>query len=135
MMMPWNQPPSAPDAVPAARLVDEEPLLAVACPACHGAIAAPVWLAGQAAGCPICGGGFLVPLPPPPEPPRPRGQLEFVEPANKTIETEGGVIALRRLTPEEQAARRTRRNVVMLLSGVAILMTIVVALGRKPRKQ
>lgn len=76
-----------------------------------------------------------MPLPPPPEPPRPRGQLEFVEPANKTIETEGGVIALRRLTPEEQAARRTRRNVVMLLSGVAILMTIVVALGRKPRKQ
>jgi len=113
----------------------EESLLAVACPACHGAIAAPAWLAGQAAQCPICRGGFLVPLPPPPKPTRPRGELEFNEPPKKTIEAERGVIELRRLTPEEQAARRTRRNVFMLLSGVSILMTIVLALGRKPRKK
>jgi hypothetical protein len=112
----------------------EEPLLAVACPSCHGAIAAPAWLAGRAAQCPICAGGFLVPLPPPPEPPKPRGELEFDDPANKTIMGDEGVIELRRLTPEEQAARRARRNVLMLLSGVVILMTIAIALGRKRRK-
>lgn len=112
-------------------LADEEPLLAVACPWCHAAIAVSAALAGQAAGCPICAGCFLVPVPPPPEPPRPRGDLEFDEPASKTIEAGGSVIELRRLTPKEQAARRARRNLLMLLSGMAILTTIVLALGRK----
>lgn len=116
-------------------LADEAPLLAVACPWCHGAIAVPAALAGQAAGCPICAGGFRVPLPPPPDPPRPRGDLEFDEPAAKTIEAGGGVIELRRLTAKEQAARRARRNLFMLLSGMAILTAIVLALGRKRPKR
>lgn len=114
---------------------DEKPLLAVACPWCRGAIAVSAELAGQAAGCPICARGFLVPLPPPPEPPRPRGELEFDEPAAKTIEAGDGVIELRRLTPKEQAARRARRNLLMLLSGMAILTAIVLALGRKRPKR
>ena len=112
----------------------EEPLLAVACPSCHGVVAAPAALAGRAARCPICAGGFLVPLPPPPEPPRPRGELDFDEPANTTIEADGSLIELRRLTPEERAARRARRNLLMLLLGVGILMTIVLTLGRRRRK-
>jgi hypothetical protein len=116
-------------------LADDDPLLAVACPWCHGAIAVSAALAGQAAGCPICAGGFLVPAPPPPEPPRPRGELEFDEPAAKTIEAGSGVIELRRLTPKEQAARRARRNLLMLLSGMTILTAIVLALGRKRPKR
>jgi hypothetical protein len=112
----------------------EEPLLAVTCPTCHGAIAVPTALAGSAAQCPICRGGFRVPLPPPPEPPPPRGELDFDEPAGKMIKAGGGVIELRRLTPEERSARRARRNLLMLLLGVGILMTIVLALGRDRRK-
>lgn len=112
---------------------DEEPLLAVSCPWCHGAIAVSAAIAGQAAGCPVCARGFLVPPPPSPEPPR--GELDFDEPASKTIEVSGGVIALRRLTAKEQAARRTRRNLLMLLSGMAILITIVLVLGRKRPKR
>jgi hypothetical protein len=114
---------------------NEEPLLAVACPWCRGALAVSAALAGQAAGCPICTGGFLVPLPPPPEPPRPRGELEFAEPASKTIEASGGVIELRRLTAKEQAARRARRNLLMLFSGIGILTAIVLVLGRKRPKR
>jgi len=113
----------------------EEPLLAVACPWCHEAIAVSAALVGQAAGCPICAGGFLVPWPMAPELPEPRKELEFDEPPPKTIEVDGGVIELRRLAPKEQAARRARRNMLMLLSGMAILITIVLTLGRKRRKR
>lgn len=114
---------------------DEEPLLAVACPRCHEAIAVSAMLAGQAAGCPMCEGGFIVPPPPASEWPRERDELAFDEPPRKTIEADGGVIELRRLTPKEQAARRSRRNMLMLLSGMAILVTIVLALGPKRRKK
>jgi hypothetical protein len=114
---------------------DEEPLLAVACPWCHGAIAVSAALAGQAAGCPICAGGFIVPLPPPPDFSRPRDELEFDEPPQTMIEADGGLIELRRLAPKERAARRARRNVLMLVSGMAILITIVLTLGRKRRKK
>jgi hypothetical protein len=76
-----------------------------------------------------------VPLPPPLEFPRPRDELEFDEPPQTTIEADGGLIELRRLAPKELAARRARRNVLMLVSGMAILITIVLTLGRKRRKK
>jgi hypothetical protein len=41
------------------------------------------------------------------------------------------VIALRRLTPEEKAVRRARRNLIMMLAGVSILMAIVLLFGTK----
>lgn len=138
-----------------------EPLLAVACPSCHGALAVAAGLAGGAARCPLCAGGFLVPLPEPvpaavplpvPEPGempvdpaaesapvsaqppaaalQPRGEWEFQEPV-KTIGSGDAVIELHRLTPREKAARRARRNLIMLLLGVSILMAIVLIFGTK----
>ena len=100
-----------------------DPLLAVACPSCHGALAVPTALAGAAARCPLCSRGFMVPLPawqPPeempqePPAPKPPSELEFREP---TATLAGGdqAVELRRLTPEEKAARRARRNLIMLL--------------------
>lgn len=129
-----------------------ESLLAVACPTCHAALCVATDLVGRAARCPNCGKGFLVPEPQPvaavPEPPRTgldaavpdlppaagaaavNPEMQFTEPVRQIV-TDEGVITLRRLTPAEKAARRARRNLVMLLSGVAILMAIVFIFGRK----
>jgi len=146
-------------------------------------------LQGESAECPLCGGGFRVPLPyasiqpspasapaqhvkrrrkskpdaqpltsptdrqpapdsasdsaPPGEPPQPAADtdadtsddadaMRFREPV-RTIGSGDRVIELRRLSPEEKASRRGRRNLVMLLSGLSILMVIVLLLGRKRR--
>lgn len=129
-------------------------LLAVACPTCHAALCVGSDLIGAAACCPQCGKGFLVPEPqagPAPAQPRPPRtgldavvpdlpsattpphhdpQMQFAEPV-RTIRTDDGVVELRRLTPEEKAARRARRNLLMLLSGLVILMAIVFIFGRK----
>ena len=164
-----------------------DPLLAVACPTCCGAIAVSADLQGKSAECPLCGGGFRVPLPyasaqpspasapaqrvkrrrkskpdaqpltsptdrqpapdsasdsvPPGDPPQPATDtdtdtdtdtMRFREPV-RTIGSGDRVIELRRLSPEEKASRRGRRNLVMLLSGLSILMVIVLLLGRKRR--
>ena len=164
-----------------------EPLLAVACPACFGAIAVASDLLGQPAECPLCGGGFRVPVAgvgdasrqppaasptpeasPPhradslrkqqpsgrPEPAtsdlvtvspqdslaelqpsaKPAGELQFQEPV-RTVVSGDQVITLRRLTPEEKAARRARRNAVMMIAGVSILMAIVLLFGTKRTKR
>lgn len=183
-------------------------LLAVACPTCFAAIAVGADLFGGPADCPLCGGGFNVPLkaaPPPPaaapgsrppaeaatpaaaaqaathspsaatasmpthspvpvlaptpagaapltggatattlagghedpvaaaaSPTAPSSELAFHEPVMR-VGSGDNVIELRRLTPEEKAQRRARRNVVMLLLGVSILMAIVLSLGRSRR--
>jgi len=164
-----------------------EPLLAVACPACFGAIAVGSELLGQPAECPLCGSGFRVPVatldaPPrqpsaaspkpeaspspredssreqrsaPPSQPaspdpaaaspqdslaelepsaRPAGELQFQEPV-RTVVSGDQVITLRRLTPEQKAARRARRNAVMMIAGVSILMAIVLLFGTKRSKR
>jgi hypothetical protein len=60
--------------------------------------------------------------------------MEFREPV-RTLETEEGMIELRRLTDEEKRIRRTRRNVITLLVGTVILIVITLLLGReKPKK-
>jgi hypothetical protein len=161
------------------------PLVAVACPACFGALAVGSDLAGQPADCPLCGGGFRVPplaqsstarstslapesapdASPSRQPDRQResrqrgaarqdaaapapsatatfdegmvarspeadAELAVREPV-LTVGSGAGEIVLRRLSPAERAARRTRRNLVMLVGGVSILLTIVLLLGRK----
>jgi hypothetical protein len=165
-----------------------EPLLAVACPTCFGAIAVGTDLLGQAADCPLCGRGFRVPVagvadaprpsawaapaavapsttpparprkhrgeaapePPPYEPvsqpapedpvaePQPQAapvaELQFQEPL-RTVLSGDHVITLRRLTPEEKAVRRGRRNLIMMLTGVSILMAIVLLFGTKRPKR
>jgi hypothetical protein len=164
-----------------------EPLLALACPTCFGAIAVGSDLLGQAAECPLCQCGFRVPLTsvadttpqpavaasatsPATEPPaRPRQQhreprphapppktaappskenafdepppqaapvkeLQFQEPV-RTVGSGAQVVELRRLTPEEKAVRRARRNLIMMLTGVSILMAIVFSLGTKRSKR
>lgn len=129
-----------------------EMLLAVACPTCHAALCVGGDLIGLAARCPQCGKGFRVPEPQAKavEPPAQRSgldaavpdlpadataplanpEMQFAEPVRQLV-TEDGVIQLRRLTPEEKAARRARRNLLMLLTGITILMAIVFIFGRK----
>jgi hypothetical protein len=166
-----------------------EPLQAVACPTCFGAIAVGPELLGQPAECPLCGSGFRVPVggvvnsprqpaaasptsdapatrredstrkqrraapqelqapqepaaPDQVDPPsqdsfaelqpsaKPAAELQFQEPV-RTVVSGDQVITLRRLTSEEKAARRTRRNLVMMLAGVSILMAIVLLFGTK----
>jgi hypothetical protein len=131
-----------------------EPLLALACPTCFGAMAVGTDLLGQAAECPLCGCGFRVPLTgiadtasqpvvaaspasPTTEPPArqaPVKELQFQDPV-RTVGSGDQVITLRRLTPEEKAVRRTRRNLIMMLTGVSILMAIVFSLGTKRPKR
>ena len=164
-----------------------EPLLALACPTCFGAMAVGTDLLGQAAECPLCGCGFRVPLtgvadtpsppamaasaaspatepparqrhelreatpnPPPPKPASPPSkenafdepptraapvkELQFQDPV-RTVGSGDQVIELRRLTPEEKAVRRARRNLIMMLTGVSILMAIVFSLGTKRPKR
>jgi hypothetical protein len=165
-----------------------EPLLAVACPTCFGAIAVGTDQLGQAAECPLCGCGFRVPLPAvadapqqppvaastaagaamkpparpkkihrettseplppkpvippasedpfaePPTSPAPVAELQFQEPV-RTVGSGDQVITLRRLTPEEKAVRRARRNLIMMLIGVSILMAIVLLFGTKRSKR
>ena len=164
-----------------------EPLLAVACPTCFGAIAVGSELLGHPAECPLCGQGFLLPVagvadtprqppaasptadapapvrephprkqrhappqepvandvasPPPERAPdesqaqkAPAAELQFQEPV-RTVVSGDQVITLRRLTSEEKALRRTRRNVVMMLCGISILMAIVLLFGTKRPKR
>jgi len=122
-----------------------EPLLAVACPTCFGAIAVGSELLGHPAECPLCGQGFLLPVAgvadAPRQPPAaspaadaPAAELQFQEPV-RTVVSGDQVITLRRLTPEEKALRRTRRNVVTMLAGVSILMAIVLLFGTKRPKR
>jgi hypothetical protein len=124
-----------------------EPLLAVACPTCFGAIAAGSELLGHPAECPLCGQGFLLPVAgvadaprqpsaasPAASPAAPAAELQFQEPV-RTVVSGDQVITLRRLTSEEKALRRTRRNVVMMLAGVSILMAIVLLFGTKRPKR
>lgn len=136
--------------------------MVVECPGCRGAVATRSDIPFRAARCPLCGGEFLIPRPRgdeaaavpvtvPSTPlrspedlgsdaspsfslPKPRGDLEFAEPA-KTIETAEGPKILRRLSPEEKQARRARRNMIMLAGGATLLFVIVYLLrGEPPRR-
>jgi hypothetical protein len=60
--------------------------------------------------------------------------MHFEEPVRTIISGEQ-LITLRRLTPAEKASRRARRNVVMMLMGVSILMGIVFLFGTKRPKR
>jgi hypothetical protein len=71
---------------------------------------------------------------PPPSHGQPAGELAFREP-EKTIETPEGTLRLRRLSPEERHARRTRRNVIMLCGGATILFFIVFLFRDKNKKR
>ena len=115
------------------------PLMAVACPSCHTALAVNVDLSGHTAECPLCTMVFRVPpaaanaLQSPQSAPavlEPRGELEFPEPI-KCIDNGAQIIRLHRLTPEEKASRRARRNLIMLLVGLTILVALVLILGTK----
>ena len=91
------------------------------------------------------------PTPPPHEPaghsgpedssaePQPRAasetELQFQEPV-RTVGRGDQMITLRRLTPEEKAVRRARRNLIMMMTGLSILMAIVLLLGtRRPKRR
>ncbi|NBW97637.1 MAG: hypothetical protein EBR28_13160 [Planctomycetia bacterium] len=103
-----------------------EHLLAVACPACHGALAAPGGAAGTPVRCPLCLATFKVPAPPQAvaEPPRPQAV------AGSRVDDP------RRRLLAERAARRGRRNIIMLVSGVVILLAIVLLFGsRRPMRR
>lgn len=101
-----------------------DPLLAVACPACHAALAAARTAAGTAARCPVCQGAFLVPKPPAARDPLADERSQDRDPD------------LLRRARDGKAIRRTRRNLLMLFSGATILLAIVLLLGsRRPHKR
>jgi len=58
-------------------------------------------------------------------------ELALQEPV-RTVESEGRVIELRRISDDERRRRKTRRTIVTLLVGSAILATLVWVLGRRP---
>lgn len=103
---------------------DGDSLIAVACPACHAALAAPSLSAGEQARCPLCLSGFAIPLPP-------RATPEASPPARNAGRTDEP----KRQRREEKAARRARRNVMMLVTGVVILLAIVLIFGTRRTKQ
>jgi hypothetical protein len=59
----------------------------------------------------------------------------FREAAPVVIGSGADAIELRRLTPEEKQARRIRRNLIMLLSGSAVLIVIALIFGRSSGKR
>ena len=81
-------------------------------------------VAPAAAGLPVVGGTPLDPV---------ATELVFSEPV-RTVRHGETVIEIRRLTPEERRARRFRRNVLMVVVGVSILLAIVLVFGvpKKP---
>jgi hypothetical protein len=81
-------------------------------------------VAPAADGLPVLGGTPLDP---------PATELVFVEPV-RTVRYGDTEIEIRRLTPTERRARRFRRNVVMVVVGVSILLAIVLVFGvpKKP---
>ena len=104
-----------------------DPLLAVACPACHAVLAAASAEAGTAARCPVCRVAFLLPVPPR------RGASS----RDRGIDDPGAADGADRLHRgrERRSYRRARRNLLMLVSGAAILLAIVLLLGaRQPRR-
>lgn len=105
-----------------------DPLLAVACPACHAALAAAREAAGSPARCPLCQGAFLLPLPPRREPAaRDRHAGDSGE------DRDADPI---RSAREQKAIRRTRRNLLMLFSGATLLLALVLLFGtRRPKKR
>jgi len=105
-----------------------DPLLAVACPACHAALAAARAAAGTAARCPVCRVAFLLPVPARHEPAARHRRIDDAGAAD-------GADPLRR-DREEKARRRARRNLLMLFSGATILLAIVLLFGsRRPQKR
>ena len=105
-----------------------DPLVAVACPDCHAALAAPWEAAGTSGRCPLCRAPFLLPIPAPGEPAAPDRAADDADGSREADPV--------RLSREEKARRRARRNVVMLVSGVVILLTIVLLFStRRPRKR
>lgn len=115
-------PPSAADASA------DDPLLAVACPICHAALAAPRTMAGGPTRCPVCQDAFLVPLPPRPDSAAPDHRSDDAVAAHDA--------APMRSARDEKALRRARRNLLMLFSGVSILLAIVLLFGsRRPKKR
>lgn len=80
---------------------------------------------------------MAAPPPAPAEPDIPQ-ELQLFDtsgPPPQTISHGGQVIELRRLTPEEKAARRTRRTIVTIGTGTAILFAIVLLATRGGGKQ
>lgn len=114
-------PPTAAEPAP------DEPLMAVACPGCHGALAAARIAAGGTARCPLCHAAFRLPASP-----RTRKPIEPQAAAASEPHHDGPLRQLR----EARSRRRSRRNVVMLVSGVVILLAIVLLFGtRRPKKR
>lgn len=66
-----------------------------------------------------------------------RQLFDTSEPPPQTIRHGGQEIELRRLTPEEKAVRRVRRNIITIGAGTAILFAIVLLAARsgKPKRK
>jgi hypothetical protein len=73
---------------------------------------------------------FEPPLAEPPAAEPPLAELAFKEPV-RTVQIGGEVVEIRRLSPEERRSRRFRRNLLMIVIGISILMAIAILFGTK----
>jgi hypothetical protein len=58
----------------------------------------------------------------------PASNLVFRDPVSKVVGAKGEERELRKLSPEEKAQRRFRRNIIMLTAGFAILLISLIIL-------
>jgi len=140
--------------------VVDTPPFAVACPSCRATIGVERSLVNEPARCPLCGGTFRVPDPGPIRPtrstaPRPRDTTPAPaasppagapQPAPREVapqrqQSTGRPTPARddageraRQAAQERVRRRSRRTIIVLLMGSAILVVLALSLARGGRR-
>ena len=138
----------------------DTPPFAVACPSCRATIGVDRSLVNEPARCPLCGGTFRVPDPGPIRPtrstaPRPRDTTptpaaspaaDAPQPAPREVapqrqQSTGSLTSARddageraREAAQERVRRRSRRTIIVLLMGIAILVVLALSLARGGRR-
>ena len=140
--------------------VIDTPPFAVACPSCRATVGVDRSLVNEPARCPLCSGTFRVPDPGPIRPtrstaPRPRDTTpapaaspaaDAPPPAPREVapqrqQSTGRPTPARddageraRQAAQERVRRRTRRTIIVLLMGIAILVVLALSLARGGRR-
>lgn len=140
--------------------VIDTPPFAVACPGCRATVGVARSLVNEPARCPLCGGTFRVPDPGPIRPtrstaPQPRDATpapaaspaadapppaprevapQRQQPTGRPTPARDDAGERARLAAYDRARRRTRRTIIVLLVGIAILVVLALSLARGGRR-
>ena len=136
--------------------VIDTPPFAVACPSCRATVGVDRSLVNEPARCPLCGGTFRVPDPGPirptrstaprPKDPTPAPATDAPQPAPREVAPQRQQSTVRptparddageraRQAAQERARRRSRRTIIVLLMGIAILVVLAMSLARGGRR-